>query len=277
MAKRKIIKIDLEKCNGCALCIPQCPEGALQIIDGKARLVSDLCCDGLGACIGHCPKGAIKTEEREAEDYNEKKVMENIVGQGENVIKAHLKHLKEHHQEEYLKQAVDYLRDHGRQVPALFGQVSGQAEPCACPSAKVIDLRKEHGDSDTKAATFKMTAELKNWPIQLMLLPVSAAYLKEADLLIAADCTAFACANFHADFLKDKILVVACPKLDNREIYREKLKAIFQQNNLKKVTCVHMEVPCCFGLVTLIQEAIQASGKLIVFEEINFSIKGERL
>ena len=136
MAKRKIIKIDEKKCTGCSLCIPNCPEGALQMIDGKARLISDLFCDGLGACIGHCPEGAITIEEREAERYEEKKVMENIVKQGKNVIKAHLEHLKEHNQDEYLKQAVEYLKENNIKLPD--GDVLTRDKECACPGSKVM-------------------------------------------------------------------------------------------------------------------------------------------
>lgn len=139
--KRKIIKIDLEKCNGCGLCIPNCPEGALQIIDGKVRLVSDLYCDGLGACIGHCPEGAITIETREAEKYDERRVMENIVRQGENVIKAHLKHLKEHNQNEYFKEALDYLKEKGIEV-ALADITNETIASTECPGAKTIDFRE---------------------------------------------------------------------------------------------------------------------------------------
>ena len=144
--KRKIIKIDEEKCNGCGLCIPNCPEGALQIIDGKVRLVSDLYCDGLGACLGHCPEGAITIEEREAQIYDERKVMENIVRQGRNVIKAHLKHLKEHNQNEYLKQALDYLKEKGIENP-LGDKPKGKFlnkhsdTSSECPGSKIMDFR----------------------------------------------------------------------------------------------------------------------------------------
>ncbi len=144
MAKRKIIKIDEKKCTGCSLCIPNCPEGALQMIDGKARLISDLFCDGLGACIGHCPEGAITIEEREAEPYDEKKVMENIVKQGKNVIKAHLEHLKGHGETEYLKQAIQVLKKKGIENPlhrvAAHAHMHGSS---GCPGVKVVDFRKE--------------------------------------------------------------------------------------------------------------------------------------
>ncbi len=201
MAKRKIIKIDEEKCNGCGLCIPNCHEGALQIIDGKARIVSDLLCDGLGACIGHCPEGAITIEERE-------------VGSG-------------------------------------------------CPGSKVMD--------------FRGASQLGQWPVQIMLVPPSAPYLNGASLLIAADCVPFAYADFHEDLLKDKILLVGCPKLDDVELYKERIKQIVNGNDIKGITYAHMEVPCCFGLVSVIESAISASGKNIPFKKVVISIKGERL
>ena len=139
--KRKIISISQKKCNGCGLCIPNCPEGALQIIDGKARMISDLYCDGLGACIGHCPQGAITIEQREAEGYDENKVMENIVKEGENVIKAHLRHLKEHKQEEYFREALDYLKEKG--INVTFDNLSLSDKDKSCPGTRIIDFNRE--------------------------------------------------------------------------------------------------------------------------------------
>lgn len=264
MPKRKIIKIDQEKCNGCGLCIPNCPEGALQVIDGKARLISDLFCDGLGACIGYCPQGAITIEEREAQKYDETKVMENIVKQGKNVIKAHLEHLKEHDESNYLKQAIDYLKEKGIEISLAEEALNPAHQHSTCPSAKVMDFREG-------------ISRLQNWPVQIKLVPVNAPYLNGADLLIAADCVAFSYANFHDDLLKGKVLLVGCPKLDDAEFYREKMTQIFKGNNIKSVTCVHMQVPCCFGLVNILKSAISASGKGIPFKEAEISIKGERL
>ncbi|MBI5144848.1 MAG: 4Fe-4S binding protein, partial [Candidatus Omnitrophica bacterium] len=240
MAKRKIIKIDEEKCNGCGLCIPNCPEGAIQIIDGKARLVSDLFCDGLGACMGYCPQGAISIEEREAEGYDERKVMENIVIQGENVIKAHLEHLQGHHQEEYLQQAIDFLKEKNIKIPTH--SFSG------CPGSRVMDFREKKASREKKIV-LTQASQLKTWPVQLKLVPVNAPYLNSADLLIAADCVPFAYADFHQDLLKGKILLVGCPKLDDIKIYQEKISEIVKNNNIKSITSAHMEVPCCFGLV----------------------------
>lgn len=225
MTKRKIIRIDEEKCNGCGLCIPNCPEGALQIIDGKARLISDLFCDGLGACIGHCPQGAITIEERDAEPYDERKVMENITG---------------------------------------------------CPGSKMMDFRAKRAVEDDKSVG-KTESQLRQWPVQIHLVPAFAPYLQDADLLISADCVPFAYADFHRDLLKGKILLIGCPKLDDLESYEEKLTEIFRNNKMKSVTYAHMEVPCCFGLIDIVKAAISASGKDIPFEEVTISISGEKL
>jgi ferredoxin len=271
MSKRKIIKIDEIKCNGCGLCIPNCPEGALQVIDGKARLVSDLFCDGLGACIGYCPQAAITIEEREAEKYDEIKVMENIVRQGKNTIKAHLEHLKSHGERAYLQQALDYLKSKGIEAPQ---EASGTV--CACPGSRPLDLRKEV-KTDSQAKVTGQLSHLSQWPVQIMLVPPTAAYFNHADLLIAADCVPFAYADFHEDLLKGKILLVGCPKLDDLNIYENKITEIIRYNDIKSITYAHMEVPCCFGLVRVIQAAIAASGKTVPLEEVVVGIRGARL
>ncbi len=275
MEKRKIIKIDAQKCNGCASCIPNCPEGALQIIDGKARLVSDLFCDGLGACIGHCPLGAITIEERPAQEYDEKKVMFNIVTQGKNVIIAHLKHLKEHNANAYLKEAMDYLKEKQIRLD-LNNLADSKGKPCSCPGAKIIDLKKENRVPVQDKPYSKIESELTQWPVQIMLVPAQAPFFEGADLLIAADCVPFAYAEFHRDLLKGKILLVGCPKLDNIKIYEEKLSQIFKVNNIKSVTYAHMEVPCCSGLIPVIRLALAGCGKKIKFEDITIGISGER-
>ena len=250
MEMRKIIKINEKKCNGCGLCIPNCPEGAIQIIDKKARLISDLFCDGLGACLGHCPNGAITIEEREAEEYSEAKVMENIVKQGKNTIIAHLKHLKEHNQEQYLQQALDFLRE--KKIDVEF-QPHGFA---GCPGPR---------------------PQLQQWPVQITLVSVTAPYFNNADILIAADCVPFSYASFHEDLLKGRALLVGCPKLDNVLAYKDKIAQILKNNHIKSITYAHMEVPCCFGLVTVIEDAITISGKKIPFKEAIIGIKGERI
>jgi ferredoxin len=246
--------------------MPNCPEGALRIIDGKARLVSDLFCDGLGACLGHCPQGAIAIEERDAEDYDERKVMENIVRQGENVVRAHLEHLESHGETALLAQARAYLKEKG-----LDGK------PCACPGSKVIDMRNKGAAKNEEKACCAVEPELSNWPVQIRLVPVLAPYLNNADLLIAADCVPFAYAQFHSELLKGKVLLVGCPKLDDIGSYKEKIGQILKNNSVKSITYAHMEVPCCSGLIGVIREAIQASGKDVPFSEAVISIKGERL
>lgn len=278
MAKRKIIKIDEKKCTGCADCIPNCPEGALQIIDGKARLISDLFCDGLGACIGYCPEGAIKIEEREAEAYDERNVMENIIKQGKNVIKAHLEHLKDHGEKELLSQALVVLNKKGIKNPLeeVPEKPSHGSHAHACPGVKVMDFRKKEKSHGAENHS-KVASELGQWPIQIKLVPASAPYLNNSDLLIAADCVPFAHADFHRALLKGKTLLIGCPKLDDAELYKEKITEIFKGNDIKSVTCANMEVPCCFGLVSIIKEAIKASGKDIPFEEVTISIKGDKL
>jgi len=280
MAKRQIIKIDAQKCNGCGLCIPNCPEGAIQIIDNKARLISDLFCDGLGACIGHCPQAAITIEEREAQVYDERKVMQNIVKQGKNVVKAHLQHLKDHNQYWLLKEALDFLKERKIDVPledtpsATYGHTHGSL---SCPGSQVIDLRSKEQSNRQQHNLPKGVSQLRQWPVQIRLVPVSAPYFENADLLIAADCVPFAYADFHLDLLKDKILLVGCPKLDDAGFYQEKITEILKNNSIKSVTYAHMEVPCCFGLVGIIKSAISASVKNIPFKEITISIKGEKI
>ena len=279
MAKRKIIKIDEEKCNGCGVCIPNCPEGALQVIDEKARLISDLFCDGLGACIGHCPEGAITIEEREAGEYEETKVMANIVKQGANVIKAHLEHLREHAEFKLLKEAVDYLKKNNIEVPLTPPVHSGDGggHPQGCPGSKMMDFSKSRKPPKKGKRVSRGEAQLRQWPVQIMLVPPHAPYLNGADLLIAADCVPFAYANFHEDLLKGKVLLVGCPKLDDTGFYQEKFTQVFKNNDIRSVTYAHMEVPCCFGMVSVIEQAIAASGKDIPFEKMTISIKGEKL
>lgn len=270
--KRKIIKIDEEKCTGCGVCIPDCPEGALQLIDGKARLVSDLFCDGLGACIKACPTGAMTTEEREAEPYDEYKVMENITKGGINVIKAHLAHLKDHGETELFNQAVDYLKKNNLEVPSL--EVKPLA--CGCPGTMQKDLSQLKKPAQQNTEAVNIQSELVNWPVQLKLLNANAPYLKNADLLIAADCTAFAYPNFHRKFLKNKVLIMFCPKLDdNLQIYSDKLVSIFETQEIKSLTIVRMEVPCCGGIESIVEEALKQSGKNIIIKEYTVSLTGE--
>lgn len=270
--KRTIIKIDEEKCNGCGKCITGCPEGALQMIDGKARLVSDLFCDGLGACLGDCPVGAIETEEREAEAYDEYKVMDNVVKGGINVIKAHLKHLDSHDQLDYLAQAIEYLEEKGLPVPNFKEPEHKPHTGCPGTMQKTIDRKP----ASEQAQSASLQSELANWPIQLKLMNPAAPYLKNAELLIAADCTAFAYANFHAKFLKNKVLIMFCPKLDqNLNEYVDKLAKIFETQEIKSVTIVHMEVPCCSGVEHVVTQAMNQAQKSVIIKDYTVSLSGE--
>jgi len=271
MPKRKIIKIDEKKCNGCGLCIPNCPEGAIQIINKKARLISDLFCDGLGACLGKCPQAAISIEEREATAYSERQVMENIIKQGKDVTAAHLKHLAEHNQEEYLREAVNFLKERGIEMKPENTEHSHHS---GCPGMKMADLRKKTHTHNPSAADYT-ESQLNQWPIQLHLLNPDAPYFNDADLLFAADCVPFSYANFHNKFLKGKILIIFCPKLDDsNEAYVEKITRILKNNNIKSITLVHMEVPCCFGLVNIVQQGVTQSGKNIIIKDYTISLQG---
>ena len=270
--RRKIIRIDEELCTGCGECIPNCPEGALQIIDGKARLVSDLFCDGLGACVGECPEGAMAVEEREAEPYDERKVMENVVTQGPNTIKAHLHHLREHGAMEYFREAVAFLNERGIHLPA-----TPAAAPRQCPGSLARSLR-ERSDAQSEPAgeetSGPVQSHLANWPIQLKLMPVSAPYLEGARLLLAADCTAFSLGDFHRRLLQGRVLAIACPKLDDAEFYREKLGEILKQNRIESLEVVHMEVPCCFGLVQIARAAVADAGVDTPLTTIQVGVRG---
>ncbi|WP_067075591.1 ATP-binding protein [Methanoculleus horonobensis] len=267
--KRKIIDIDEEKCTGCGLCIPDCPEGALQIIDGKARLVSDLFCDGLGACIGTCPEGAICVVEREAGPYDERAVMEKIVPQGEGVIRAHLEHLLGHGEEGLYREAVEYLNTKGIPVPE-HGTAGGGA---ACPGSAARSLPRRETTEGERAG--RIESELRQWPIQLQLLNPAASYFDDADLLVSGDCVPFAYADFHRDFLRDKIVILFCPKLDsNVEGYVTKLAEIFSQHAIRSITVLHMEVPCCSGVRYVVDQALERSGKEIPVNEHTILISG---
>jgi NAD-dependent dihydropyrimidine dehydrogenase PreA subunit len=274
--KRKIIKIDHGLCNGCGLCLPNCPEGALQLIDGKARLVSDLFCDGLGACIGTCPLGAIEVEEREAEAYDEAKVMANIVTQGTNVIRAHLEHLAAHNEQDYLEQARRFLRERGIAEPD--SSPTAAATACGCPGSQMSDRRGAEAARPAAAAPGGESSELRTWPLQLHLLNPQASFFENADLLIAADCVPFSYASFHADFIRGKVPVIFCPKLDHSsEEYLAKLTTILRQHAVRSLHVVHMEVPCCSGTVALTRQALAASGKSIPLHDYTISLQGRLL
>ncbi len=274
--KRQIIEINADKCNGCGLCVPNCPEGAIQIIDGKACLVSDLFCDGLGACLGHCPQGAITVTEREAQEYDEKRVMDNVVKGGQNVIRAHLEHLKSHGQEEFYNQAREYLREKNieTQEETEDNIVYAHAGGGGCPGMKIMDFKNKKAPTSVSSAP--LNSELSQWPMQLKLLNPQAPYFDNADLLVAADCVPFSYADFHQKFLKGKILIVFCSKLDDAyDEYVQKMEAIFRNNNIKSVTVVRMEVPCCSGAVHIVEEALKRSGKNILIKDYTISLTGE--
>lgn len=255
--KRQIITIDDEKCNGCGACITGCHEGALQLIDGKARLISDLFCDGLGACIGTCPVGAIEIEEREAEPYDEIKVMEKMINQGANTIKAHLKHMKDHGEIGYYNQALDFLKTQGYDME-LIKESEAPACGCAGGNPKQIE-RSDTGNSDTGT----IHTELRQWPVQLHLINPAASYFDNADLLISADCVPYAFGDYHRRFLKGKIVITFCPKLDkDLDRYIDKLSEIFKNHNIKSLSIVRMEVPCCGGTEIIVQKALEKAGKM---------------
>jgi NAD-dependent dihydropyrimidine dehydrogenase PreA subunit len=238
--KRKIISIDQEKCNGCGQCVSDCPEGALQLIDGKARLVGDLLCDGLGACLQGCPENAISIEEREAEPYNEIQALQNIIPQGSNTILAHLNHLRKHRQAEYLQQALAYLSEQA--IPVNLPETALPEPPARqCPGLRTM--------------TFSSKSQLTHWPIQLHLISPAAPHYKGSDLLIAADCVAFSLGNFHQS-LEGRTLAIACPKLDsNQQSYLEKLTALIESAELKSIRVMIMQVPCCRGILKLVMDA----------------------
>jgi ferredoxin len=270
MVKRKIIKIDEDKCTGCGLCVPNCKEGALQIIDNKARLISDLFCDGLGACLGHCPEGAITIEEREAEPYDEKKTMiENIIPAGENTIKAHLEHLCDHNQEKYVKEAIEVLKEKGIDNPLEDKKMEAKHFQ-GCPGTAIREVKGSDASSNSE-----QSSALRQWPVQLNLLPPHAPFFDNSHLLVAADCVPFANPNFHSKLLNGKSLVIGCPKLDDVEAYQEKLTEIFKNNKIKSVTVAIMEVPCCYGMYAAVEEAVKASGKDIPIIKEVIGINGE--
>jgi ferredoxin len=258
---REIVQIDEEKCNGCGLCVPACAEGAIQLINGKAKLIADNLCDGIGACLGHCPQGAILIEKRVAAEFDEEAVAE-------------------------------HLHAAAQAAPP----VAEPASACGCPSAAVQSFApspRGHGHSGggcpsaalrnfppvSAAATADAggdhPSELRQWPVQMHLVPPTAPFLNGADLLLAADCAPFAHANFHRDILKGRALLIGCPKLDDGQAYLEKLTAMLRLNTIKSLTVAHMEVPCCSGLIQIAKRAIADSGKEVPLTTIRIGIQGD--
>lgn len=244
MAKRKIITIDQDLCNGCGLCADACHEGAIGMIDGKATLLRDDYCDGLGDCLPVCPTNAISFEEREALAYDEEAVKENMRKKEES--EGCGCGCDSHHKEETL--------------------------PCGCPSSEEKEFKRE----DTTCSTIKteMVSQLSQWPVQLMLASPNAGYFNGARLLVAADCTAYAFANFHEKFIKNHITLIGCPKQDSGD-YERRLTAILSENNIKSVTVVRMEVPCCGGLSNAAVNALRNSGKMIPWQIVTISTDGQ--
>jgi ferredoxin len=276
MASREIIEIDEDKCDGCGACANGCHEGALRIIDGKARLVGESLCDGLGACIGECPRGAITITRREAEDYDEARVMEGLSRLGPKVIAAHLEHLRSHGQDGEVREALAWMAARGIAVPAEESAESG-CQGGGCPGSASRRFTPAGGAKPAQAAGQGSGVDgpstLTHWPIQLHLINPRAPQFAGTDLLIAADCTAFSLGAFHARLLAGKSLVIACPKLDSgREIYLEKLAVLL--GAARSVTVAIMEVPCCSGLLKMVLDAREGAGKKPAIEAITIGIQG---
>ena len=254
--KRNIIKINEELCNGCGLCAKGCHEGALQIIDGKARLISELYCDGLGACIGDCPMNAISVEEKEVEAYDEIAVIKRIIPKGDKVLEAHLQHLKNHGEMNLLQQGIQYLKDNDIPVPALT-----QPQP-----QNVIPV--------SQMSAFKPMSVSINWPVQLHLINPQSGVFNNADLLLVADCVAYANPKLYSELLVGKKLAIACPKLDvNKESYVNKLIQMIDDSKINSLTVAIMEVPCCGGLIRLVEMAMEKSQRKIQMNKIVVKIR----
>ncbi|MFX0091396.1 MAG: ATP-binding protein, partial [Candidatus Hodarchaeota archaeon] len=237
----------------------------------------DLFCDGLGACIGHCPEGAILVEKREAEPYDERRVMENVVKQGQNVIKAHLEHLKDHNQTEFFNEAVEFLKEKN-----IANPLENMREPIICSFSgslpSITGFRDQQDTSEAKSSTSIESSQLQHWPVQLRLVNPNASFFKDSDLLIVADCVPVAFADFHQTFLKDKTVIMFCPKLDSAiEEYIEKLAVIFKHQNIQSISLTHMQVACCFGIKQITNLALEKAGKKIPISEYVISPKGEIL
>ncbi len=250
MAIREMVVIDEEKCDGCGLCVPSCAEGAIQIIDGKAKLISDNLCDGLGACLGDCPQGAITIEKREADEFDEEAV------------------------EKRLKTIGRAPEPHHSASVTAGGCPSAQVQSFGgCPSSQIKSLAP--AATTTGDVAGQRPSELRQWPVQLHLVPPTAPFLKDADILLAADCVPFAYADFHKDLLKNKALLIACPKLDDGQAYINKLSQMFSQGEIRSLSVAIMEVPCCSSLVAIVRQALANSGVTIPLEIVTISVGGE--
>ncbi len=242
--RRKIVQIDESKCNGCGLCVPSCAEGAIEIVDGKARLAADIYCDGLGACLGECPQDAITVIEREAQAFDEE------------ATEQHLEHLAQQ------RQAADKADTPTSGCPGAMAQSLPIHQPQAAAAPQ---------DAGSEAS------QLSHWPVQLHLVPPTAPFLKQADLLLVADCVPFAFSDFHGQFLRGRPVVIGCPKLDDPHAYVEKLAQMVTASKINSITVIHMEVPCCTGLVRIAESALQMVGSKIPLEDVTISIRGQRI
>ena len=296
--KRNIISINEDLCNGCGACVSGCHEGALKMIDGKARIISELYCDGLGACIGDCPVDAITIEEREAEPYDERAVMDRISKKGEKTVLAHLQHLKDYNEMEYLRQGIEYIKEHN--LPFDLSSLEDQPQKteiqkekmkennedqpkmaCGCPGSMARSFTAPASGVGYQPAvaaapqSAEPVSQLTHWPVQLHLLNPGAGFFKGADVLLAADCTAFAYTKFHSHLLKDKKLAIACPKLDhNKEVYVDKLVEMIESSQINTLTVAIMEVPCCGGLIQIAQMAAQRATRKVPIKKIVVGVQG---
>ncbi|PKP38142.1 MAG: 4Fe-4S ferredoxin [Bacteroidetes bacterium HGW-Bacteroidetes-15] len=298
--KRDIITIDRDLCNGCGNCVSGCHEGALQMIDDKAVLISELMCDGLGACIGDCPVGAITIEHREAEAYDEVLTISKMVVNGKNTVIAHLKHLKDYNEKDYLRQGVEWLlanKDslnfavdevlhevHNHQpkgMKAAQPQVHVHAhhhQGGGCPGSMARSFGAGTVAQSNGNSMVSGKSELSQWPIQLHLINPNSGQFQGSNLLLAADCVAFSLGNFHSEHLKGKTLAIACPKLDsNKDVYVEKITALIDNAKIDTITVMKMEVPCCGGLLQMAKIAMDNATRKVPIKLITVGIQGEIL
>ncbi len=260
---REIVTIDEDLCDGCGVCIPSCHEGALKIIDGKARLVSDRLCDGLGACLGHCPRGAIRIEHREAAAFDEDAVSAHLGGNGH----GHRDHLHNHDGNGH--HGNGSKRHQGQHAPLPHG---------GCPGSRFAAFEKSKAVSLPDASNAAPArSELRHWPVQLHLVPTTSPAFHNAKLLVAADCVPFAYPDFHATLLRDHAVVIACPKLDDTSGYVEKLAEIIRLSGLTEITVAHMQVPCCTGILMAVLAAREAAGSGVRIFDVTIGIQGELL
>ena len=266
--RRKIVRIDEEKCDGCGECIPACAAGAIALVGGKARLASDVLCDGLGACLGECPRGAITVEERDAAAFDEGAVKAHLLSMGEQVSSRHGPAAHP------APPAPAPAPAPARPRLAVVSDSGPAPQGGGCPGSRPMVLPRRPAAPAAAATASSGESRLGQWPVQLHLVPATAPYLRGADLLVAADCVPFAYARFHDDLLAGRALVVGCPKLDDLGAYVEKLGAIFAANDLRSVTVVRMEVPCCSGISMAARRSLETSGKAIPFRDVVVGVDG---